>query len=88
MARLLPARRRVDGRAVLLTLERISQGGIYDHLGGGFARYSTDAEWLYRISKRCFYDNAGLVELLTLAWKQIGDPLSQRARGPAGCCAR
>ncbi|HEY1722600.1 MAG TPA: thioredoxin domain-containing protein [Magnetospirillaceae bacterium] len=66
------------GRAVVLTLARICQGGIYDHLGGGFARYSTDAEWLVPHFEKMLYDNAGLMELLTLVWKQTGDPLYQR----------
>lgn len=53
--------------AVLLTLERMCQGGIYDHLGGGFSRYSTDEEWLVPHFEKMLYDNAQLVELLTEA---------------------
>ncbi|WP_051357100.1 thioredoxin domain-containing protein [Azorhizobium doebereinerae] len=61
--------------AVLLTLERMSQGGIYDHLGGGYARYATDAAWLVPHFEKMLYDNAQLVELLTLAWQETGNPL-------------
>ena len=45
---------------VLLTLRRICQGGIYDHIGGGFARYSTDARWLVPHFEKMLYDNAQL----------------------------
>lgn len=48
-------------------LERMSQGGIYDHLGGGFARYSTDAEWLAPHFEKMLYDNAQILDLLSLA---------------------
>jgi len=43
---------------VLLTLERMSQGGIYDHLGGGYARYATDNAWLVPHFEKMLYDNA------------------------------
>lgn len=52
--------------AVMLTLERMSQGGIYDHLGGGYARYSTDARWLVPHFEKMLYDNAQILELLAL----------------------
>jgi uncharacterized protein len=55
--------------AVNLTLTQISQGGIYDHLGGGYARYAVDARWLVPHFEKMLYDNAQLVELLTLAWQ-------------------
>ncbi len=61
--------------AVTLTLDRICQGGIYDHLGGGFARYSTDQEWLAPHFEKMLYDNALLIELLTDAWQETGSPL-------------
>ena len=60
---------------VLLTLERMCQGGIYDHLGGGFARYSTDAQWLAPHFEKMLYDNAQLIELLTHAALETGRPL-------------
>nr|WP_294505318.1 thioredoxin domain-containing protein [uncultured Rhodopila sp.] len=53
--------------ALHLMLERMSQGGIYDHLGGGYARYSTDEIWLVPHFEKMLYDNAQLLELLTLA---------------------
>ena len=61
--------------AILLTCERICQGGIYDHLGGGFARYSTDALWLVPHFEKMLYDNAQLVSLLTLVWQSTGHAL-------------
>ncbi len=61
--------------AVHLLLRRMSQGGIYDHLGGGYARYSTDAEWLVPHFEKMLYDNAQLLELLTLAQAATPDLL-------------
>jgi uncharacterized protein YyaL (SSP411 family) len=61
--------------AVLLTLDRMADGGIYDHLGGGFARYSTDAIWLAPHFEKMLYDNAQLVDLLTSAWQETKKPL-------------
>jgi len=67
--------------AVYLTLHRMCQGGIYDHLGGGFARYATDAAWLVPHFEKMLYDNAALLELLTLAWQETREPLyEQRIR--------
>ena len=63
--------------AVVLTLTRMSQGGIYDHLGGGFARYSVDANWLVPHFEKMLYDNAELIGLLTLAWQETRDLLFQ-----------
>jgi uncharacterized protein YyaL (SSP411 family) len=56
--------------AVNLTLTQIAQGGIYDHLGGGFARYSVDERWLVPHFEKMLYDNAQLVEMLTEAWRE------------------
>jgi len=50
------------------SLERMSEGGIYDHLGGGFSRYSVDERWLVPHFEKMLYDNAQLLELLALAW--------------------
>jgi uncharacterized protein YyaL (SSP411 family) len=50
---------------VKLLLERMCRGGIYDHLGGGFARYSTDELWLAPHFEKMLYDNAQLLELMT-----------------------
>lgn len=61
--------------AVAVTLTQICQGGIYDHLGGGFARYSVDNRWLAPHFEKMLYDNAQLVELLTLVWQDTRDPV-------------
>ncbi len=61
--------------AVERTLTTISQGGIYDHLGGGYARYATDSHWLVPHFEKMLYDNAELVSLLTLVWQETRDPL-------------
>ena len=61
--------------AVTLTLDRMSQGGIYDHLGGGFARYSTDPVWLVPHFEKMLYDNSQMIELFTLAWRRSNAPL-------------
>src|SRR5712671_1931022 len=61
--------------AVLRSLTTIGQGGIYDHLGGGYARYATDARWLVPHFEKMLYDNAELVSLLTLVWQETRDPL-------------
>ena len=65
--------------AVLLTLRRMCQGGIYDHLGGGFARYSVDERWLVPHFEKMLYDNAQLLELLSLAWRETGEAIFEGA---------
>jgi len=57
------------------SLERMCQGGIYDHLGGGFSRYSVDERWLVPHFEKMLYDNAQLLELLALAHQRSGKPL-------------
>ncbi|MGE0605405.1 MAG: thioredoxin domain-containing protein, partial [Xanthobacteraceae bacterium] len=64
--------------AVLVGLRNMCEGGIYDHLGGGFARYSVDDRWLVPHFEKMLYDNAQLLELLALAWKKTGDDLFRR----------
>ncbi|MGH6865939.1 MAG: thioredoxin domain-containing protein [Methyloceanibacter sp.] len=61
--------------AVTLTLSRIAQGGIYDHLGGGFSRYSVDERWLVPHFEKMLYDNALLISLMTEAWRETQSPL-------------
>jgi uncharacterized protein YyaL (SSP411 family) len=61
--------------AVLLTLDHIAQGGIYDHVGGGFSRYSVDARWLAPHFEKMLYDNALLIDLYTAAWQETKNPL-------------
>ena len=68
--------RRQDGRAlelVTLTLRKMAQGGIYDQVGGGFARYSVDAHWLVPHFEKMLYDNAQLSRLYLHAWQVTGD---------------
>ena len=64
--------------AVTVTLDRMCQGGIYDHLAGGFARYSVDAFWLVPHFEKMLYDNAQLIDLLTLVWQETGNPLYEQ----------
>jgi uncharacterized protein YyaL (SSP411 family) len=61
--------------ALHLLLQRMSQGGIYDHLGGGYARYATDAIWLVPHFEKMLYDNAQLLELLAFAQADAPDAL-------------
>ncbi len=66
--------------AVEITLDHICEGGIYDHLGGGFSRYSVDERWLVPHFEKMLYDNAQLLELLGIAHQRSGKPLyRQRA---------
>ena len=68
-------------QAVTTTLDAICQGGIYDHLGGGFARYSTDAAWLVPHFEKMLYDNAQILELLAETWRTTNAALyAVRAR--------
>ncbi|MBD2748171.1 thioredoxin domain-containing protein [Microvirga sp. BT688] len=76
------ARRANDGAArhrFLLTLERMALGGIQDHLGGGFARYSVDERWLVPHFEKMLYDNAQLLELYALGYAETGRPLFRQA---------
>ena len=59
--------------AVKLTLDKIANGGIYDHIGGGFARYSTDEIWKVPHFEKMLYDNAELVSLYSNAYKITGN---------------
>ncbi len=61
--------------AIDVTLRHICQGGIYDHLGGGFARYSVDAHWLVPHFEKMLYDNAQLIALLARHWVSDRDDL-------------
>ncbi len=62
-----------------LSLDKMIQGGLYDHLGGGFARYSTDREWLVPHFEKMLYDNALLVSVLCDAWQLTQKPLYRQA---------
>ncbi len=62
-------------KAVITTLRNICQGGIYDHVGGGFSRYSVDEVWLVPHFEKMLYDNALLIDLMTEVWRETQDPL-------------
>ncbi len=55
---------------VHFTLQKIASGGIYDHVGGGFSRYSVDGRWHIPHFEKMLYDNAQLVSLYAEAWQQ------------------
>ncbi len=65
-------------KMVTHTLDRMAMGGIYDHLGGGFHRYSTDREWKVPHFEKMLYDNAQLVSLYSKAYRPSGKPLYRR----------
>lgn len=60
------------------TLERMAKGGIYDQLGGGFCRYSTDQFWRIPHFEKMLYDNGALLQVYTDVWLITGDPLFKR----------
>jgi len=64
--------------AVTTTLNNMAMGGIYDHIGGGFARYSTDANWHVPHFEKMLYDNAQLVSLYAHAYQVTKDPLYKK----------
>ncbi len=70
---------------VTLTLDRMAEGGMYDQLGGGFHRYSTDAQWLIPHFEKMLYDNALLVPAYLEAFQLTGDV--DYARVARECCA-
>ena len=64
--------------AVECSLQAMAHGGIYDQVGGGFHRYSTDAVWLVPHFEKMLYDNALLSRVYLDAWKVTGSPLYRR----------
>ena len=62
----------------LITLKRMSEGGIYDQIGGGFSRYSVDERWEIPHFEKMLYDNGPLLGLCADAWAQTADPLYSR----------
>ena len=64
-------------KIALTTLDAMSRGGIYDHLGGGFARYSTDSLWRIPHFEKMLYDNAQLVKLYAEAYQLTKHPRYQ-----------
>jgi uncharacterized protein len=81
---------------VELTLDKMMAGGIYDQLGGGFARYSVDGVWLVPHFEKMLYDNALLARIYLHAWQAVGygrhrrvceetlDWMLREMRGPEG----
>jgi len=65
-------------RMVRTTLVKMARGGMYDQLGGGFARYSVDPLWLVPHFEKMLYDNAQLASLYLHAWQAFGDPECRR----------
>ena len=64
--------------AVQLTLHKMAFGGIYDHIGGGFARYSVDGRWHVPHFEKMLYDNAQLISLYSEAYVWNPDPLYKK----------
>ncbi|MCE2983112.1 MAG: thioredoxin domain-containing protein [Parachlamydia sp.] len=67
-----------DSRALFLTertLDMMHRGGIYDHIGGGFSRYSVDEKWFLPHFEKMLYDNAILAQAYTEAWQATKKPL-------------
>jgi len=73
-------RTRDNGAAAMVTttLDKMAAGGIYDQLGGGFHRYSTDAQWLVPHFEKMLYDNAQLAVVYLEAWQHVGDAAYER----------
>jgi len=68
-----------SGREIVVnTLTKMERGGMYDHVGGGFHRYSVDARWLVPHFEKMLYDNALLARVYTRAWQWTKEPLFAR----------
>jgi uncharacterized protein YyaL (SSP411 family) len=65
-------------RLVRHAMTRMASGGLYDHLGGGFHRYTVDAAWLVPHFEKMLYDNALLSRLAVHLWQATGDPEARR----------
>lgn len=61
--------------SALFSLEKMADGGLFDHLGGGFCRYSTDELWMIPHFEKMLYDNGPLLSLYSQAWRINADPL-------------
>jgi hypothetical protein len=72
------ATRKGDAKArevALVTLTKMAEGGIYDHVGGGFHRYSVDERWVVPHFEKMLYDNAGLLANYVHAWQSFPYPV-------------
>ncbi len=65
-------------KMVHTTLDHMARGGIYDHLGGGFHRYSTERTWTVPHFEKMLYDNAQLLEVYATAYRETKSPLYRR----------
>ena len=70
--------RRGDTEVATKSLRSMASGGIYDQVGGGFARYSVDAQWLVPHFEKMLYDNALLARVYLHGWQVTGDALFRR----------
>ena len=70
--------RRGETEMIAQTLRAMASGGMYDQVGGGFARYSVDAHWLVPHFEKMLYDNALLARAYLHGWQVTGDPLFRR----------
>ena len=64
---------------VVTSLDAMASGGMYDHLGGGFARYSVDAFWMVPHFEKMLYDQALLARLYLHGWQVTGRAASGRS---------
>jgi uncharacterized protein YyaL (SSP411 family) len=65
-------------QSLALTLDQMAAGGLYDHLGGGFARYCVDEHWAVPHFEKMLYDNGQLVKLYADAYRATGEPAWRR----------
>jgi uncharacterized protein YyaL (SSP411 family) len=68
-------------RVAVVTLQKMARGGVYDHLGGGFHRYSVDERWVVPHFEKMLYDNAGLLKNYVHAYQSWVDPEFARVAG-------
>jgi hypothetical protein len=68
------ARHEARAASVKLALDKMADGGIYDHLGGGFHRYSVDRQWLVPHFEKMLYDQALLCDIYLEGWQRFGEP--------------
>ena len=73
---------------VVRTCEAIARGGMYDQLGGGFARYSVDSGWVVPHFEKMLYDNALLLRVYTHLWRSTGSTLAARVAVESGGVSR
>ena len=80
-----PKERRLMAAGTRLSLDHMCQGGIYDHVGGGFFRYTIEPTWLIPHFEKMLYDNALMLDMLTQVWRETKSPLyAARVRQTVG----